>query len=151
VGCELSDGRGAAGPSELYPPPGVRGSGENPGLFADAVAEATAPGPAGPAEVELSDPVVSFVEPNRVKFEVRYRFIQGRPSKYYLCEISFPGTANHGAKPMDRWEFKPEGVIRDRVALSQPPVQTFEIRLSEADSPQDGYKLISNVVRGPVQ
>jgi|SRR5262245_3407346 len=115
-------------------------------------AQATVPsGPSEPGEIELSDPVVTMVDAKRVRFEVKYRFTKGRPSKYYLCEIAFPGTANHGAKPMETFEMKPEGVIADRVTLSKPPVQTFEIRVSEADSPQDGYKLISNVVSGAVK
>ncbi len=107
--------------------------------------------PTEPGEIELSDPKVTFAESNTVRFEVRYRFTKGKPDKYYLCEVSFPGTANHGAKPMESWELKSEGVIKDGIVLSKPPVQTFEIRVSEADSPQDGYKQISNVVRGPVQ
>ena len=52
---------------------------------------------------------------------------------------------------MESWELKAEGVIKDGIVLSSPPVETFEIRVSEADSPQNGYKLISNVVRGPVK
>ncbi|MCI0701431.1 MAG: hypothetical protein L0241_10155 [Planctomycetia bacterium] len=114
------------------------------------------PGPTGPVstepgEIELSDPQVTFTEPNQVRFEVRYRFTKGKPDKYYMCEVSFPGTMNHGAKPMESWELKSEGVIKDGITLSKPPVQTFEIRVSEADSPQKGYKTISNVVSGPVK
>jgi hypothetical protein len=71
--------------------------------------------------------------------------------KYYLCEISFPDTPNHGTKPMEKWELKSEGTIRDGIVLSKPPVKTFEIRISEAWSPQDGYKKISNVLSGTVQ
>src|SRR5262249_51235871 len=104
-----------------------------------------------PGEIELSDPKVTFAGPNKVRFEVRYRFTKGKPDKYYLCEISFPGTPNHGAKPMETWELKSEGVIKDEVPLFKPPVQTFEIRMSEADSPQNGYTKISNVVSGPVK
>ena len=149
----------------MLAPPGRRTAG---GLFlvallalCPACGDAPAPGPAAeasvpsgppePGQIELSDPVVTFAEGNRVRFEVKYRFTKGRPSKYYLCEISFPGTPNHGAKPLESWELKAEGVIKDGVVLSKPPVQTFEIRVSEADSPQDGYKLISNVVSGPVK
>src|SRR5262245_65599291 len=72
-------------------------------------AQATVPsGPSEPGEIELSDPVVSLGDAERVRFEVRYRFTNGRPSKYYLCEIGLPGTANHGSKPME-----PLGVQRD--------------------------------------
>jgi len=105
----------------------------------------------GPNEVELSDPKVTLVEPTLVQFEVKYRFTQGRPNQYHACDISFPGTPNHAVKMMDTWELKAEGVIKDGVVLSKPPVRTFEIRVSEADSPQNGYKKISNVVRGPVK
>ena len=104
-----------------------------------------------PGEIELSEPQVTFTEPNQVRFEVRYRFTKGKPDKYYMCEVSFPGTPNHGAKPMESWELKSEGVIKDGIVLSKPPVQTFEIRVSEADSPQNGYKPISNVVSGSVK
>jgi hypothetical protein len=46
---------------------------------------------------------------------------------------------------------KAEGVIRDRVQLSQPGVKSFEISLSESASPRDTYRRISNVVRGSAQ
>ena len=113
--------------------------------------QTTRPVSTEPGEIELSDPKVTFVQPNLVRFEVSYRFTKGKPDKYYLCEILFPGTPNHGAKPMESWELKPEGVIEDGIVLSKPPAQTFEIRVSEADSPQNGYKTISNVVSGPVK
>jgi hypothetical protein len=106
---------------------------------------------AEPGRIELSDPKVTFEQPNLVRFEVRYRFTQGKPDKYYLCEVSFPGTTNRAAKTMESWELKPEGVIKDGIVLATPPVTTFEIRVSEADSPQDGYKPISNVLSGPVK
>jgi hypothetical protein len=104
-----------------------------------------------PGEIELFEPKVTLTAPNLIQFEVGYRFTKGKPDKYYLCEIAFPGTTNHGAKPMERWELKPQGVIKDGIILSKPPVQTFEIRMSEAVSPQNGYKKNSNVVMGPVE
>jgi hypothetical protein len=104
-----------------------------------------------PGEIELSEPQATFTEPNRVRFEVKYRFTKGKPDKYYLCEVSFPGTPNHAAKPMESCELKSEGVIKDTVVLSKPPVKAFEIRMSEADSPQNGYTKISNVIGGPVE
>jgi hypothetical protein len=117
----------------------------------ETAAQPTRPVSSEPGEIELSDPVVTLAEPNTVRFEITYRFIQGKPDKYYLCEISFPGTPNHGVKPMESWELKSHGVIKDTIPLFKPPVQTFEIRVSEADSPQNGYKIISNVVSGPVK
>jgi hypothetical protein len=116
-----------------------------------AAVPTTQPVSTEPGEIELSDPKVILAEGNTVRFEVRYRFTKGKPDKYYLCEISFPGTQNHGAKPMESWELKSEGVIKDGIVLHKPPVQTFEIRVSEAVSPQNGYKKISNVVSGPVK
>lgn len=107
--------------------------------------------PPTPGEIQLSDPKVVFLEPTLVQFEVQYRFTKGQPDKYYACDISFPGTLNHGVKPMDSWELKAEGVIRDKVVLSKPGVKSFEIQISESSSPQDGYQKISNVVSGPVQ
>jgi hypothetical protein len=115
------------------------------------VAQVNRPVSTKPGEIELSDPVVTLAESNTVRFEIKYRFIQGNPEKYYLCEISFPGTPNYGVKPMESWELKSQGVIKDTIVLFKPPVQTFEIRMSEADSPQNGYKIISNVVSGPVK
>jgi hypothetical protein len=105
---------------------------------------------AEPGQIELSDPQVTFSPPNLVRFEVKYRFTQGRPSKYYLCEVAFPGTENQGAKPMESWELQPEGMIKDGIVIHKPPVAMYEIRVSEADSPQNGYKLISNVVSGTI-
>ena len=104
-----------------------------------------------PGAMELSNPKVTLHEDNLVQFEVKYQFTKGKPDRYYLCEISFPGTKNHGAKPMACWELKSEGVIKDAITLTMPPVQTFEIKVSEAVSPQDGYKKISNVVAGQVK
>jgi hypothetical protein len=104
-----------------------------------------------PGEIELSEPKVVFVEPDIVQVEVQYRFTKGRPDKYYSCNITFPGTQNRGVKPMQSWELKPEGVIRDKFQLSKPGAKTFEISMSETESPQNGYKKISNVVSGPVQ
>jgi hypothetical protein len=99
----------------------------------------------------LSDPEVTLLEPTLVQFEVKYRFTQGRPDKYYSCEVSFPGTPNHGVKMMEGWELKAEGVIRDKVMLSRPGAKSFEIYLSESPSPRESYKKISNVVSGRVR
>lgn len=115
-----------------------------------AVAQPT-PVSTEPGQVELSDAKATLAPQNRVRIEVRYRFTKGKPDKYYLCEITFPGTTNVGARPLDSWELKPEGVFQDVVQLNKPPVETFEIRFSEAESPQNGYKMISNVAAGKVE
>jgi hypothetical protein len=113
--------------------------------------QVTQPVSTEPGQIELSDPKVTLEGGNAVRFEVRYRFTKGKPDKYYMCEVSFPGTPNHASKTMESWELKSEGVIRDGIVLTKPPVTTFEIRVSEADSPQNGYKTISNTVSGPVK
>jgi hypothetical protein len=114
-------------------------------------APVVAPVSTEPGQIELFEPRVTLKEGNRIAFEVRYRFTKGKPDKYYMCDVSFPGTTNHAAKPMESWELKAEGIIKDGITLSKPPVQTFEIRVSEANSPQDGYKVISNTVSGLVK
>ena len=102
--------------------------------------------------MELSDPTVTLLEPTLVQVEVRYRFTKGQPDKYYACEVSFPGTPNHGVKMMESWELKPEGVIRDKFQLRQPGAKSFEIYLAETPSPQQSpYKKISNVVSGTIE
>ena len=118
---------------------------------APAVTEQVKPVSTEPGEIELSEPKATIAPMNRVRVEVRYRFTKGRPDKYYLCEITFPGTTNVGARPLDTWEMKPEGVFKDVVQLHKPPVDKFEIRFSEAESPQNGYKMISNVATGKVE
>jgi hypothetical protein len=103
-----------------------------------------------PSEVLLFDPKVTFVEPNIIQFEVKYRFTKGQPDKYYACDVSFPGTENHGVRLMESWELKTEGMIKDGIVLSKPPVKSFAIQVSEAPSPMERYQKISNVVSGPV-
>ncbi len=105
---------------------------------------------AEPRQVELSDARAKRIEPELVEFEVRYRFTQGEPCQAYACDITFPGTSNHGVRKMENWELKHEGVIRDRVTLSSPGAKTFSITLSEAPSRRESYKKISNVVSGPI-
>ena len=102
----------------------------------------------GPCEIELSEPKVTLVEPTLVRFEVKYRFTKGKPSRFYACDVSFPGTANHGVKRMQHWELKTEGVIKDGVVLSMGPVTSFTIHMSEAPTGRDAYQRISNVVSG---
>jgi hypothetical protein len=104
-----------------------------------------------PGEVELSDPRATFEEPNLVRVEVRYRFTKGQPDKYYMVDVAFPGTKNHGTKPMMGSSMSSEGVIKDTFELFAGPATKFEIRMSEANAPRDGYKPISNVVSGPVK
>jgi hypothetical protein len=129
----------------------VSGCGKKTVAPAVVAVDASPQGPVEPNEIELSDPKVTFEAPKTVRFEVKYRFTKGRPNQYYSCDISFPGTPNHAVKRMDSWELKAEGVIEDGVELSKPPVKDFEIVVSEAPTPRERYKQISNVVQGPVR
>ena len=53
-----------------------------------------------PGEIKLADPKGTPADGNMIRFEVRYRLTKGKPDRYSMCEISFPGTTNHGQKPM---------------------------------------------------
>ncbi len=109
---------------------------------------------ADPPVIELSDPKVSFRDPQTVQCEVKYRITQGKPQPYdaYDLEISFPGTTNAGIKMMQSWELKMEGTIKDSFNLSQPGAKTFEIFIAEtAKLDRPGHKKISNVVSGTIE
>jgi hypothetical protein len=53
-------------------------------------------------------------------------------------------------KYIEGWELQDSGVIRDGIILQAPnaALKDFEVVVSEAMVPQDGYKPISNKVRG---
>lgn len=104
-----------------------------------------------PNEIVLTEPKATLVDRTLVQFEVKYRFSQGRPDKYYSCEVVFPGTKNRARKMMDSWELKKEGVIKDGIRLAEPAAKTFEMHITEATSPRETYRKISNVVSGNLQ
>ncbi len=116
------------------------------------VTVATIAEPAGPSRVELSDAVFRLEPPDMVRFEVKYRFFEGRPTRNYLCELSFPGTENLGKKPMEAWELKDSGTIKGAIIMQSMdlPIKAFAIKLKEAESPQSGYNSISNLLKGEV-
>jgi len=115
------------------------------------VIRATTAGPAEPGAIELSEPRAHFGPDDVLQFEVKYRFTSGGPTNFYCAEVQFPGSESFGVKYMEGWELKPEGTLRDGLILQSPDVEDFEIRVTEAFLPQDGYKPISNVVRGKVE
>lgn len=104
------------------------------------------------SEVVLSEPVLTFVPPELLKFEVKYQFVKGSPTKNYVCVLNFPGTNNQGQKPMDAWELHMSGTIKGGIELQSldPPVKAFEITVGEAEVPQSGYTTISNKITGEV-
>ena len=107
-------------------------------------------GPIEPAEVELSNPKVRIDDEGNFRFEVNYLFTSGKPRQHYLVTIHFPGTSNLCLKHMEAWELKQEGVIKDGIPLTGP-IKTYEIIFSEADSPMNPYKLISNVLASKME
>lgn len=105
-----------------------------------------------PSQVDLIEATAKLNDVNVVQFEVNYAFSTGRPNKFYLCEIAFPGTEHKGLKAMEAWELKPTGTIKGGVELPEGlQVDKFSVTLSEADSPDRGYTKISNVLDGNVQ
>lgn len=104
-----------------------------------------------PGIVELSSPKVTRGENNRINFEISYKFTSGAPVKTYQLEMSFPGTKERGFKQMESWELKPEGVIKTAVEVGDPTVSKFLIVLSEADSPDRGFKRNSNELTGELE
>ena len=109
-------------------------------------------GPIEQAEVELSEPKVSVDSDGNFMFEFKYRFVKGRARQFYLVTVHFPGTHNLCLKHMEAYELKQqEGVIRDGIPLVDRPIKTYEITMSEADSPMNQYQLISNVLTGKME
>lgn len=104
-----------------------------------------------PNEIVLSEPRITLIDPTLIQFEVKYRFSQGGPDKFYSCEVQFPGTKNRGRKLMDSWELKKEGIIKDGIRLAESGVTSYEIHITEATSPRETYHKISNVLSGKVQ
>lgn len=106
----------------------------------------------GVNRIELSESSVRFESPNLIRFDVHYTFVEGRPNRYYLCEIVFPGTSHFGKKYMEKWELEKKGTIKSGIELPdlEPMVSEFEIKMSEANSPDAGFKPISNVLTGKV-
>lgn len=119
---------------------------------AQTVTQATVTALSEKCEVELSEPNFVFTPPDLLRFELHYKFVKGRPTKNYMCYLSFPGTVNLGQKPLEAWELQTQGFIKGGIELQSldPPVKTFEIKLGEAEVPQSGYEIISNTLTGDV-
>lgn len=108
-------------------------------------------GPYKPCEVNLSDGKVTIPEPGVAKFEVKYKFIKGKPARYYSCDISFPGTQARAMKRMEAWQLKDEGIIVDRLAVPKEGVGNFEIVFAEAPTGMASYAPVSNIFKGKVE
>ncbi|HUQ71066.1 MAG TPA: hypothetical protein VM165_16185 [Planctomycetaceae bacterium] len=137
-----------AGASGCTPSPPVPGPAETP---APAATTSTVIENAEPGVVELTSATAKYAADNIVRFEIAYKFTSGSPVKFYQCDIQFPGTTNRGFKPMEAWEVKPEGVIKTGIEVADDAVKDFSITFAEADSPDRGYKVISNTLTGEIE
>ncbi len=101
--------------------------------------------PIVPAEVELSDAKHRIDDQGNFLFDVKYKFTKGSARQFYLLSVHFPGTQNLCLKHMEAYHLKDlEGSVRDGIPLIEKEITSFEIVLSEADSPMNEYKPISN-------
>lgn len=103
------------------------------------------------SSVELPAATAVLEDGGIVRFDIEYRFKSGHPRGFYLFNMAFPGTENNGVKPMDASELKTEGTVTTRIEVGDAPVDAYEITMSEADSPDQGYFLISETLTGNVQ
>ncbi len=128
------------------------------GCSSEATPKAAAPAPitatvtdSAPGVVEIVSVKAQRQAENIIHFEVTYKFTSGAPIKNYMLNLAFPGTTTAGQKPMDAWEVKPEGTIKTGLPVADPEAKTYEVTFAEADSPDRGYKVISNKVTGEVE
>ncbi|MDZ4683546.1 MAG: hypothetical protein SH850_00560 [Planctomycetaceae bacterium] len=147
-GCGLGFFLLLAGASGCTPSPTAPVPAETP---APAATTSTVIETAEPGVVELTNATAKYGDDNIVRFEIAYKFTSGAPVKHYQCDILFPGTNNRGIKPMDAWEVKPEGVIKTGIEVADDTVRDFSITFAEADSPDRGYKVISNTLTGVIE
>ena len=102
-----------------------------------------------PADVELGEPKSKFEPPDVVFVEIPYRFTSGHPVAHYRCDVNFPETQQGGLKLMEAWELKDEGTIKTAFNVTKDPGKVIEVELSEAESPDKGFKSISNKSDSP--
>jgi len=103
-----------------------------------------------PGKIEITGVDANVLE-DTVRFKVQYKFLEGAPTKYYMCTFEFPGTTKKGLKPLDAWEMKPEGTIIAGVEVGSEKLTEFTVRLAETDSPDQGYRDNSNVFTGKLE
>ena len=104
-----------------------------------------------PGVVEITSAKAQRMGDNIVAFEITYKFTSGSPIKNYMLNLGFPGTTTAGHKPMDSWEVKPEGTIKTGMPVADPEAKAYEITFAEADSPDRGYRVISNKFTGEIE
>ena len=123
-------------------------SGQSYVSSADGTAAAEQGQPFEYSQVELSDPQLRVDDQGVCWFEVKYRFVKGQPVASYVLNLRFPGTSNACIKEIAGWQLQSTGLIKDGFTLSEPQIDQFEMVLSEAEVPMNGYTPISNVLTG---
>lgn len=103
-----------------------------------------------PSVVELKQATAVLDDLGIVRFTIDYAFTAGAPTKFYQCDITFVDADRYGIKPMTASELSPTGTINTGIEVGDAPVNEYTITLSEAESPDRGYTVISNTLRGVV-
>jgi hypothetical protein len=112
-------------------------------------AKSTVIADAGPSVVELQK-ADAFVDGEGIaRFEIHYEFTSGAPTRHYMCKIVFPNIDRTFAKFMSASELRQEGSFKTAIEAGETPPESFEVVLSEAESPDAGFHPISNTLAGP--
>jgi len=115
------------------------------------VTKATVAPTVGPSVVELQKATAIIDSEDIARLEIFYQFTSGTPAKHYLCKLRFPNKDRDFSKFMAAGELSQEGSFKTAIEAGDPPPDSFEITLSEAESPDAGYTVISNTLTGKFQ
>lgn len=116
-----------------------------------AVATATAIADPGPSVVELQKVDAIVDREGIVRLQIHYKFTSGAPTRHYLCKIRFPDIDRTIAKFMSAGELSREGAFKAAIEAGETPPESYEVVLSEAESPDAGFDPISNTLTGAFQ
>lgn len=103
-----------------------------------------------PGRIEITDASVKIDQENVARIQVKYKFVEGAPTKFYQCLFTFPGTEKTALKPLESWEMKPEGIIVTGTEAGEHKLDEFTVQFSEADSPDQGFHPNSELFKGKV-
>lgn len=133
---------------------GCRGepSASSPGTKSESAdTKAAAAADPGPSVVELRK-ADAFIDKERIaRLEIHYSFSSGSPTKHYLCKIRFPNVDRTIAKFMAASELSQAGAFKTAIEAGEIPPDSYEIVLSEAESPDAGFYPVSNTLSGAFQ
>src|SRR5262245_35090277 len=109
--------------------------------------------PAGPApKVELSEPVVTQVNPGTVRCAFKYHFREGQPAagSWYCCLVEFEGCPGSYRRPIAAEELQADGTLEQEIRLLAPRATAFQITFADAVAKAGPYRQVSNALVGPV-